>query len=79
MMASDVPAILIGQPILEIDWVSRPTREGPHWYRSMGGRYEMVFVISGAEYITKFSGAMLPISSLKGKFYGPILPTKYGV
>jgi hypothetical protein len=68
---------LVGRAIE--DWRSAPTEGGPHWYRNVSGRYEMVFVSADLQWVARFSGVMTNIKECRGKFYGPIRPTKYGV
>jgi len=72
-----VPQNLIGVPIDDCDLRSRPTQGGPYWYRNVNGRYEVVYVSADGQWVMKFSGENVNIAACRGRFYGPLQPTKY--
>lgn len=74
-----IPQNLEGVPIPDCDLRSKPNRGGPHWYRNVNGKYEMVVVSVDLKWVSKFTGMTLSIGECRGRFYGPLQPTKYGV
>lgn len=71
--------LLKGLPILDEDWKSEPSYGGYYWYRKLGGEMIIVHVNSTCQYVTRFTGESLPIKDMRGKFYGPLKPTRYGI
>lgn len=74
-----IPQNLEGVPIDDVDLRSRPNQGGPHWYRNVSGVYEMVMVSKDLQWVSKFTGATLSIKECRGRFYGPLRPTKYSI
>lgn len=72
-------AELSGIPIPDGEMVSKPNLDGPYWYRLPGGRYELVLVTGNCKLVKKFFGHEMNVSQCRGKFYGPLRPTKYSV
>ena len=70
---------LIGVPIPDDEKKSRPTIDGLYWYQLPGGRYEPVFVTGNCQRVKKFFGHEMEVTQCRGKFYGPLRPTRYSV
>lgn len=74
---SDVDFDLAGVPIPDDEKRTKPNVDGPYWYQLPGGRWEMVHVTCSGQRVKKFYGHELEIKECRGKFYGPLRPTKY--
>jgi len=70
---------LSGIPIPDTEKRSRPNLDGPYWYQRPGGTYELVFVTGKGQRVKKFFGHELAVTECRGKFYGPLRPTKYSI
>ena len=70
---------IVGVPIPETEKRSRPNLDGLYWYQLPGGRWEPVLVTGHCQRVKKFFGHELAVTECRGKFYGPLLPTKYGM
>ena len=75
-MADDVGSEQVeGIPI--DNWRATPVQGGPHWYRKLNGTYEVVLVSQDCKWVYKFNGELANLNACRGKFYGPLKPTKY--
>lgn len=72
-------ATLEGMTIDAEDLRDKPHVGGYFWYFRGNYKPEIVLVSDDLRWVTKIFGSMLSVSDCRGKFYGPVLPTKYGI